>query len=218
MTEWIVNECFWGMVTGILKGQHGTVSFESSYSGTMRIITGTLKGRKIHIPKTLNVRPTTDRTKEGIFSVIESRRYIRDTTILDLFAGSGSLGFEAISRGADRVLFVDNDRRNIEHIETLAADFDVSSRIRTVTADVSNFLEGPAVPYDIVFNDPPYDYPEMHAMVETILHEGWLQDEGWLILEHDKRHDFTDHPQCFLSRPYGRTIVSIFRNHVSDTE
>lgn len=176
----------------------------------MRIITGTLKGRRINIPKTLDVRPTTDRTKESLFSVIEARKFIRDTQVLDLFAGSGNLGFEAISRGASTVLFVDNDRRNIRHIEKVADQFDVASQIRTVILAVENFLRGPAVPYDIIFSDPPYDYPLMHEMVEIVLTEGWLQENGWFILEHDKRHDFSDHDRCTFSKAYGRTIVSIF--------
>ena len=176
----------------------------------MRIITGILKGRKINIPNTLNVRPTADRTKEGMFSVIEARRFIRDTRVLDLFAGSGNLGFEALSRGASGVLAVDNDRRNIRHIEKLAGQFGVDTQIRAVTSSVEDFLQGPAVPYDIVFSDPPYDYALMHEMIETVLTQGWLQDDGWFILEHDKRHDFTDHPKCTFSKAYGRTIVSIF--------
>lgn len=178
----------------------------------MRIITGTLKGRKINIPNTLEVRPTSDRTKEGLFSVIEARRFIRDTKILDLFAGSGNLGIEAISRGASKVLFVDNDRRNIRHIEKLGHQFDISSRMRTAVSDVQSFLNGPALPYDIIFSDPPYEYPHMEEMIGTVLTQGWLNDNGWFILEHDKRHDFNDHPNCFFSKAYGRTIVSIFVN------
>src|SRR5699024_7949773 len=83
----------------------------------MRIITGLLKGRRIHIPNTLNVRPTTDRTKESMFSILDARKHILGTRVLDLFGGSGNLGFEALSRGAENVLFVDSDRRNIQHIE-----------------------------------------------------------------------------------------------------
>lgn len=176
----------------------------------MRIITGLLKGRRINIPKTLNVRPTSDRTKEGLFSIIEARRFIRDMQVLDLFAGSGNLGFEAISRGAANVLSVDGDHRNIRHIENVAEEFEVSSQVRTVTSNVEDFLQGPAVPYDIIFADPPYDYPLMEEMIETILTKGWMQPDGWLILEHDKRHDFTGHPQCAQTKAYGRTTVSIF--------
>lgn len=176
----------------------------------MRIITGTLKGRQISIPKTLNVRPTAARTKEGLFSTLDARKYIRGANVLDLFAGSGNLGIEAISRGATKVLFVDNDRRNITHIENVAREFEIEDQIRTATSPVEKFLEGMPLPYDIVFSDPPYDFPLMEEMISTIVNEGWLAKGGWLILEHDKRHDFTDHPHCASYKEYGRTHVSIF--------
>lgn len=176
----------------------------------MRIITGILKGRRIHLPKTLNVRPTSDRTKEGIFSVIDARKFIQGSRVLDLFAGSGNLGFEAISRGAESVLFVDHDKRNIQHIEKTAGKFNVSDQIRTRCSTVDRFLESPPTPYDFVFCDPPYDYEEMHGMVDTILDDGWVKDDGWLILEHDRHNDFIPHPNCLFSKPYGRTIVAIF--------
>lgn len=179
----------------------------------MRIITGTLKGRRIHIPNTLDVRPTADRTKEGLFGVIDARRYIRDARVLDLFAGSGNLGIEAISRGAEEVLFVDHDRRNISHIEKTASEFDIKSRVRTRTSTVERFLKEPATPYDLIFADPPYDYEFMEQMVETIINGGWLGENGWLILEHDKYHDFSAHPHCFFSKAYGRTTVSMFQSN-----
>lgn len=176
----------------------------------MRIITGTLKGRKIHIPNTLEVRPTTDRTKEGLFSILDARKYIRGTRVLDLFGGSGNLGFEALSRGSESVLFVDSDRRNIRHIEKVAEEFNLSDRMRTAASLVEDFLNGMPLPYDIIFADPPYDYPMMQEMIETILSDGWLAEGGWLILEHDKRHDFSDHAHCAYVKEYGRTHVSIF--------
>lgn len=176
----------------------------------MRIITGTLKGRKIHIPKTLDVRPTTDRTKEGLFSVLDARKFIRGSRVLDLFGGSGNLGFEALSRGCESVLFVDSDRRNIRHIEKVAEEFGLTKQIRTAATRVEDFLEGMPLPYDIIFADPPYDYPLMEAMLETIISDGWLAEKGWLILEHDKRHNFIDHAHCAYVKEYGRTIVSIF--------
>lgn len=176
----------------------------------MRIITGILKGRKIHIPKTLEVRPTTDRTKEGLFSILDSRKYIRGARVLDLFGGSGNLGFEALSRGCKDVLFVDSDRRNTRHIEKVAKEFNLSDRIRTTPSRVEDFLEGMPLPYDIIFADPPYDYPLMNEMIETITSDGWMAENGWLILEHDKWHDFTDHPHCAYKKEYGRTHVSIF--------
>lgn len=176
----------------------------------MRIITGKLKGRKIAVPPSLEVRPTSDRTKEGLFSVIEARRYIRNAKVLDLFAGSGNLGFEAISRGASGVHFIDRNRANIKHIESLADRFNISGSIRTTTGDVAQYLNGPPLPCDIIFADPPYDYPLMEEMIEKTVTGGWLAEGGWFVLEHDKRHDFSEHPHCFFSKAYGRTIVSIF--------
>lgn len=176
----------------------------------MRIITGILKGRRMNIPSNLDVRPTTDRTKEGLFSILDSRKYIQNTNVLDLFAGTGNLGIEAISRGAAKVLFVDNDRRNTQYIEKMGEEFDISDQVRTVTSPAEKFLEGMPLPYDIIFADPPYDYPEMNDLVDTITSDGWLADNGWLILEHDKHHDFSDHPHWAYLKEYGRTQVSIF--------
>lgn len=176
----------------------------------MRIITGILKGRRIDIPGNMDVRPTTDRTKEGLFSTIESWKYISDATVLDLFAGSGNLGFEAISRGASNALFVDENPHNIRHIESLAQDFEVSDRVRTVILDVEKFLQGPAVPYDFIFADPPYTYTQLDEIVESVFANGWLKENGWLIAEHNRHYDFRDHRYNLMEKEYGRTMISIF--------
>ncbi|NGP77592.1 16S rRNA (guanine(966)-N(2))-methyltransferase RsmD [Balneolaceae bacterium YR4-1] len=184
----------------------------------MRIITGTLKGRRINIPKNLDVRPTTDRTKEGLFSTIESWKYIRDSRVLDLFAGSGSLGIEAISRGAAEVLFVDQEPRNISHIEKLAQEFEVGDRIRTVTMDVKQFLQGPAVPYDFIFADPPYTYGELNEIVDSIFQNSWLKESGWLILEHNTHYDFREHKFSLMEKEYGKTLISILSPQASKND
>ncbi len=177
----------------------------------MRIITGKLKGRKIPIPKTDLLRPTSDRAKEGLFSVIAARVYLDNCRILDLFAGSGSLGFEAISRGAASCLFVDREIRHTRHIEKLARSFDIESQVQTLTAEVETFLAQEHGRFDFIFADPPYDYFLMEEMVEKIVNKQWLFDDGWFILEHDKNFDFEPHEKCVFSKAYGRTIVSIFK-------
>lgn len=184
----------------------------------MRIITGKLKGRKIHIPKGLDVRPTTDRTKESLFNVIEARTYIEGTTVLDLFGGSGNLGFEAISRGAKLVTFVELNVHNAKLIEKTAEQFDVANQVRTVASDVQHFLSGVASPFDFIFCDPPYQYEWMHEMIAQILNNNWLKEDGWFVLEHDKRHNFKKHPHCFFSKAYGRTTVSIFHKQPVDSK
>lgn len=176
----------------------------------MRIITGTLKGRRLKSPTTDETRPTSDRTKEGMFNVIDARRYFDDLEVLDLFGGSGNLGFEAISRGAAHVTFVDASRASIKIIEENAAHLGVTDQIKVICSQVDSFLSRFARPFDLVFADPPYDYPEMEKLIDVVLTNGWLAEEGWFLLEHDKRHNFTDHPNCVFSKPYGRTIVTIF--------
>jgi len=184
----------------------------------MRIITGKLKGRKIKIPEGLGVRPTTDRAKESIYNFIDVRRYFSGKKVLDLFAGSGNLGFEAISRGVEQVTFVELNPDYIAHIERTARDFGVENQIRTRTADVIEFLSGPPIPFDFIFCDPPYDLPRMDGLIDTVLSNGWLTEHGWFILEHDQRHDFSEHEHCFFNRSYGRTIVSIFQVQPVDSE
>ncbi len=177
----------------------------------MRIITGTLKGRKITVPAHVDMRPTSDRAKESIFSIIEVRKHLSGSIILDLFAGSGNLGFEAISRGASKVIFVESSSAATEHIEKTARLFGVEKQAHIICSSVETFLGGPPSPFDIVFADPPYEYPEMTRLPEIVLQEGWLKADGWFILEHDKRHHFGEHPKCVFVKPYGRTIVTIFR-------
>lgn len=182
----------------------------------MRIITGTLKGRKIPAPATDLLRPTSDRTKEGIFSVMAARRYFESTDVLDLFAGSGNLGFEALSRGSESVLFVDREPEHIKHIEKLAKQFGVDKQISTRVMPVEEYLEAPGRRFDFIFADPPYDYFYMNGIIEMVLERDLLKEDGWFILEHDKRHDFSDHPNCVYFKPYGRTFVSIFKEDPSD--
>ncbi|MDR9416764.1 MAG: 16S rRNA (guanine(966)-N(2))-methyltransferase RsmD [Gracilimonas sp.] len=184
----------------------------------MRIITGKLKGRSFSIPKGLDVRPTTDRTKESIFNLIEARVFMEGTIILDLFAGSGSLGYEAISRGAKHVTAVEIDPQNAKQIEKTAKEFEIDNQLRVVCADVMRYLDGMATPNHFIFCDPPYDFPFMEDIVDKVITENWLTEEGWLFLEHDKYKDFSDHPNCTFSKAYGRTIVSIFQKHPEESE
>lgn len=177
----------------------------------MRIITGKLKGRTIPVPKTDLLRPTSDRAKEALFSVIDARTYFDQTRILDLFAGSGSLGFEAISRGAESCLFVDIEPEHIKHIEKMGRQFGIDDQIRTLIMEVELFLETKAGGYDFIFADPPYDYYDMPGIIETIFCGNWLNNDGWFILEHDKTHNFEPHQHCVFSKTYGRTVVSIFK-------
>lgn len=176
----------------------------------MRIITGKLKGRRISLPAKLDVRPTTDRTKESMFGIIEARKVLDGASVLDLFGGSGNLGFEAISRGAGHVVFVEKNPDAVSHINKIAEIFDVEQQVTVVNTPVEKFLQTSRPQYDLIFADPPYDLLFVENMVREITENNWLSEDGWFILEHDKRFDFTGHSHCAFSKAYGRTIVSIF--------
>ncbi|MBP3192809.1 16S rRNA (guanine(966)-N(2))-methyltransferase RsmD [Natronogracilivirga saccharolytica] len=184
----------------------------------MRIITGTLKGRKLSVPRNVRMRPTSDRTKESIFAIIDVRKHISDSRVLDLFAGSGSLGFEALSRGASGVTFIESSRNAVDHIRKTAETFGVDDKTQAVCTSVEHFLNGPSQPFDLVFADPPYEFETLPGLPDIILDGGWLTHDGWFILEHDKRHSFADHPNCAFSKPYGRTIVTIFTQQIPEDE
>lgn len=178
----------------------------------MRIITGKLKGRRISIPKQVDTRPTSDRTKEGMFSIIDARRYFTGITVLDLFSGSGNLAFEAISRGARKAVCIEQNKTCCLFIEKSAITLGIDAQVQIFQADVWQYLAAISNPYDLVFADPPYDYEFMTQLPDVVLTKGWLKEDGWFILEHDARHDFSEHSHCVFSKPYGRTIVTIFLN------
>lgn len=181
----------------------------------MRIITGKLKGRQLETPLDLSIRPTADRCKESMFNVIESRKGIYNSRVLDLFAGTGNLGFEAISRGAAHVTSVDSSSESARLVRAGAKWFDIEHQITFVGADVDAYFDKhyPGG-FDIIFADPPYDWHGIPSLPDKLLKTAWLQDDGWLIIEHDARHSFNSDPRCVFAKPYGRTIVSIFPNEV----
>lgn len=179
----------------------------------MRIITGKFKGRQLEAPLDLSIRPTADRCKESMFNILESRKGIHGTRVLDLFAGTGNLGFEAISRGAAHVTSVDSSPESARLIKAGTKWFGIEQQVTFVQSDVDEFLEKyPPGSFDIIFADPPYDWPGIPGLPDRILKTPWLDNDGWLVLEHDARFSFVNDPRCVFAKPYGRTIVSIFPN------
>lgn len=176
----------------------------------MRIIAGRLKRQTLKAPKGHLTRPTSDRTRESIFNLLESRLDLDGADVLDLFAGTGALGLEAISRGAASVTFVENQSRVLKVARQNAADLDVADHGWFLRSDAVSYLRrysGP--PYDIILADPPYSLEAMARMPELALPH--LKPHGVFVLEHDSRIFFDDHPNLDTHRAYGRTIVSVFR-------
>ena len=175
----------------------------------MRIISGSLRRRTIQVPPGRDVRPTTDKIREAIFNLLVGRVDLVSARVLDLFAGSGALGLEAISRGASDVVFVEKNARIAGYVGKNAAALDVESQSTVVVGDAIRFLErydGP--PFDVVLADPPYAFDEVMRLPDAALRI--VRPEGLLIFEHDGRLDFGDHACLLTQRSYGRTKVSLF--------
>jgi len=146
----------------------------------LRIIGGEWRGRKIRFPPVQAIRPTPDRVRETVFNWLQG--ITPGSRCLDLYAGSGALGLEALSRGAREVVFVDVEPAVVRHIgDTLRALG--CDRGRTVRADAAGFLAQPATPFDVIFLDPPFAEPVLPDLCRRIEAGGWLQEGGLVYLE-----------------------------------
>ena len=181
----------------------------------MRIIAGRFKGIKIHVPGKRGVRPTTERVREALFSTLGDT--VQNSHVLELFAGSGAFGFEALSRGAETVVFVDTDRKLTQALSQTAALLRVEQQVQILNMDVFKALSklsGKKVIFDIVFCDPPYG----QDWIRKLLSIPWLTDiidsEGSLILEFESKLPDCEFPAGFETRftkKYGDTTVRILK-------
>ncbi|MEM7666678.1 MAG: 16S rRNA (guanine(966)-N(2))-methyltransferase RsmD [Pseudomonadota bacterium] len=149
----------------------------------MRVIAGDWRGRKITAPKGDATRPTADRTRETLFNMLTSRLGgFEDLRVADLFAGSGALGIEALSRGAAHCLFVEQDRAALDTIRSNIAAFDAKSRTAVDAGSVMQ-LRAAREPYDLLLLDPPYHTGAGAVALDRLLRLGWLNAATWIAVE-----------------------------------
>ena len=155
----------------------------------MRVIAGDWRGRKIVAPKGDSTRPTSDRSRETLFSMLASRLgTFEGLAVADLFAGSGALGFEALSRGAAHCLFVEQDVEAVKAIRANIQTFDARTRSEVNQGSVMNL--GPAkVAHDLILLDPPYDTGAGQVALDRLTRLGWIGDATWIALETRKDED-----------------------------
>lgn len=177
----------------------------------MRIISGQFKGRRITAPKKLPVRPTTDMAKEALFNILNNHYYFDEITVLDLFAGTGSISYEFASRGTQNITAVDEDFGCIKFINETSADFEMS--IQTIKSDVYKFLEKSNIKATIIFADPPYSFSleEFSKIPELIFQNHLLENNGLLIVEHSKHSDLSNLPRFSNAKNYGGSVFSFFK-------
>ena len=174
----------------------------------MRIISGKHKGRKIIAPKQLPVRPTTDRSKEALFNIIQHRFEFRQIQVLDLYAGTGNISYEFASRGAAQITAVDQNRFCIQFIQKTTAGLELN--ITAIKEDSQRFIEQNKNKYDLIFADPPYEFQEKSYEILADRSQYLLKPEGLFILEHYKKIKLNHLKGFDFERVYGNNIFSFF--------
>ncbi len=149
----------------------------------MRIVAGEWRGRRLAAPKGEATRPTADRARETLFAMLTSRLGdFAGLQVADLFAGSGALGLEALSRGAAHCLFVEQDRAAVEVIRANITALEAARRTRVETGSVMQ-LRAAAAPYDLILADPPYHSGAGEVALDRLLRLGWIGPQTWIALE-----------------------------------
>lgn len=151
----------------------------------MRIIGGSWRGRRVEFPAIAGLRPTPDRVRETLFNWLQ--HHIAGARCLDLFAGSGALGLEALSRGAREVVFVDQSAAAARSIRAQLARFGESARGRVLEMGAARFLRAPGEPFDLAFLDPPFGQGALAEFLPLLAQARWLTAGGWIYLENERR-------------------------------
>jgi 16S rRNA (guanine966-N2)-methyltransferase len=178
----------------------------------VRVIAGKYKGRVLTTVRNNSVRPATDHVKGSIFNILQNRLDLRGARVLDLYAGSGSLGFEAISRGAAHVTFVEQDGRVADVIEENARSLGCLDACIIVPMDAGRFVASTTEQFGLIFADPPYDDAETPMIPQRVFERQLLATDGFCIIEHDKRTTFEPMAlyRIAVAKVYGNTRVTFF--------
>ena len=178
----------------------------------MRIIGGKYRHKRFDVPHTFKARPTTDFAKESLFNILHNVYVDFDAapTALDLFAGTGSISLELLSRGCSRVVSVEKDFQHWQFLRRTAQALNDEAWV-PLHADVFRYLKaGQAPAFDIIFADPPYALPNLTEIPDLVFASGLLREKGLFVLEHGKRDSFASHPRFAEHRAYGSVNFSFF--------
>lgn len=184
----------------------------------MRVICGKYKGKRLIAPEGNRTRPTTDKIKESVFNILSSGGEMRGN-VLDLFAGSGSLGIEALSRGADSAVFVDKNPEAVAVVRKNLALVGANARVYNTDWKVAvRKLEGQK--FDLIFLDPPYALAIETQLLAEIEAKDLLADDGVIVVEHSSDNDFEFDGERFFAdrREHSATSVTFLRRRVENNE
>ena len=184
----------------------------------MRIIAGQFKGRRFNPPADKwPTRPTTDFAKEALFNILENSFHFDEIKVLDLFGGTGSHCYEFVSRGCRDVTYVDQFGPCVKFVHQTLKTLEIEACVKVVKSDVFKFIERATAQYDYVFAGPPYPLPTIDTIPDLVFEKKMLQPEGWLVLEHNAHHNFSQHPRFLQARHYGGTIFSFFEEPAQES-
>lgn len=181
----------------------------------MRVISGSAKGRPLKAVPGMGTRPTTDKVKEAIFSMVGP--YFAGGNVLDLFAGTGGLGIEALSRGMDRAVFVDADKKSVDIVGFNLESARLADRAEVYRNDALRALKALAkreIRFDLVFLDPPYKMKSIDELIDALQELALLTSNAIIVAEHDAAHTFAERigsAQLSKRAEYGEIAVSIYR-------
>ena len=176
----------------------------------MRIIRGKYGRRRFDVPGNITARPTTDFARENIFNVLENLVDFDDNpTATDLFAGTGAITFEFLSRGCSHVTAVEKASTQYNFIRKVAQTLAIDN-LSLIRGDVLKYLEAASGPTDIIFADPPYDMPGFEEIPLKVMNSKIYGPTTIFVLEHSKKHDFSSLPGFFEHRAYGSVNFSLF--------
>lgn len=182
-----------------------------------RIIAGRAGGRRLQTPTGDATRPTSDRVREALFSVVDARvGSLHDLRFLDLYAGSGAIGLEAWSRGAGAVTLVESDRRTAELVRANAAAVGCDVAEVLARSVASALATAPAAPYDLVFSDPPYPLEDaaLAADLAALVAHGWLAEDALVVVERSRRSPEPDWPGGLTPLPGKRRLKKYGETHL----
>ena len=176
----------------------------------MRVITGTARGCRFQTLEGNDVRPTTERVKEAMFSAIQFD--IEGRRVLDLFAGSGQLGIEALSRGAESAVFIDNAKKSLDVVKSNLSATKLADKAKVIGADYTSYLSMTPDRFDIVFMDPPYSTGMLESALQSVTRV--LSEYAIIICEHPIEEKLPEQVESFIAHKvyrFGKLAFTIYR-------
>lgn len=176
----------------------------------MRIIRGKYGKRRFDVPKNITARPTTDFARENIFNVLDNLIDFEELTALDLFAGTGAVSYELLSRGCSKVVAVEKASTQYNFIRKVK-DLLGDENLTIVRGDVFKYISSARESFDFIFADPPYNLPNFGEIPSLILNSALVKEDSLVVVEHSSSYNFSELPHFLEHRSYGSVNFSIFR-------